>query len=670
MPIELRRAAIAVGSAGVVAAIVAATATAVPSLASTAAPAGAAAPPGAAAPAAAATATAAPIVVTNLNNAGLGSLRAAISQANGSPAGVTITFNVHGVITLATALPAITRPVVIDGTTAPTWNSGGPPVVEVDNNDHAGLLFSAGSAGSQLLGLAVDDASDAGVTLDARGITLNDNYVGLDLSGAADGNHGPGVLVYSSHNLIGLNTSGDAGVVANVISGNQGTGLVLSGASRNTVVANRIGASPDGNSAIGNGDDGMRLTGGSDHNEIGGTEFTDNATGQVNNPTGSKGTVTPVFVVPPLGNQVSGNAGNGVLIDGASTSNMLNGNFVGTTADGDAALGNGGNGVLIRNADGNKLTGCKFVNNPFVYYNVLSGNGRNGLRVTSSDDTTVQGNFFGTGANNSTVVPNGRNGILVDGSSQDTQVGGVIPLGNVSAGNKLNGIDVSGTASGFTTFNTFGGLYAFGGAAPNGRDGTLITATGGDQTVRTNVMSGNTGNGIELAGNASGVTVDPDIAGLNTSGKSTLPNGANGLLIDGTAHDNVIGGSRRSVIPQNTFSGNSGYGVVVTGRAYRNKVFMSYVGTSLLGTTAMGNAKGGVLLSGRATHNLIGALIRPPANLISGNNGIGVTLLGGTSRNLVIANYIGLDRFGRPLANTGRPVLNLGTGNIIHGNRT
>ncbi len=52
----------------------------------------------------------------------------------------------------------------------------------------------------------------------------------------------------------------------------------------------------------------------------------------------------------------------------------------------------------------------------------------------------------------------------------------------MSAGNGWNGIEVKGTASGFTTFNTFGGLFAFGGAAPNGRDGLLITATGGDQT--------------------------------------------------------------------------------------------------------------------------------------------------------------------------------------------
>ena len=216
--------------------------------------------------------------------------------------------------------------------------------------------------------------------------------------------------------------------------------------------------------------------------------------------------------------------------------------------------------------------GCKVVNNPFVYYNVISGNGRNGLRVTNSDNVTVQGNFFGVGANNTTIVGNRLDGILVDGSSANTQVGGVIPLGNVSAGNGLNGIAVLGTARRFVTFNTFGGLLAFKGAAPNGLNGLLITSTGGNNLVRTNVFSGNRRNGIELAGNASGVTVDPDIVGLNTKGNAVLPNGGDGLLIDGTAHGNTIGGTLVSVIPQNTFSGNSGYGVVITGRAHDNNV--------------------------------------------------------------------------------------------------
>ena len=67
------------------------------------------------------------------------------------------------------------------------------------------------------------------------------------------------------------------------------------------MVANRIGTNPAGSAAIANGGDGVWLTRGASGNEIGGTEYTDAATGQQNNPTGSKGTVTPVFVIPAAG---------------------------------------------------------------------------------------------------------------------------------------------------------------------------------------------------------------------------------------------------------------------------------------------------------------------------------------------------------------------------------
>ncbi len=610
--------------------------------------------------------------VTSLADLGPGSLRAAIGSANATSAGdsTLISFGVNGTITLASPLPAIARKVAIDATSAPTHVSGGPPVVALDFNGHPGLLFAAGSGGSQLLGVAVDDASGNGVTLDAGSVTLNDNYIGLNLAGAAAGNGGNGVYVSaaSAQNFIGLNGSGASGVVANVISGNRGSGIVLAGSSANTVVANRIGTNAAGTSAIANRGDGIWITQRSRGNEIGGTAFVDTVTGKTNNPTGSKGTVTPVFVVPPLGNLISGNGGNGVMIDTGSLDNMLNGNFIGTTASGDGALGNAGNGVWIDRAPGNSLVGCKFVNNPFVYYNVISGNRQNGLRITSSDNVTVQGNFFGAGANNTTIVKNRLDGILVDGSSANTQVGGVIPLGNVSAGNGRNGIEVTGRVRGFVTFNTFGGLLAFKGAAPNGNDGLLITSTGGNNLVRTNVFSGNTRNGIELAGNAWGVTVDPNIVGLNTKGNGVLPNGGNGLLIDGTAHGNNIGGTLRSVIPQNTFSGNQGYGVVITGLAHDNRVFRSFIGTQLLGVKALGNEKGGVLIAGHAYGNLIGLRTHTPANLISGNAGIGVTLSSGTFGNSVINNYIGLDRFGRYLRNGGRPIVNTGHHNTIRGN--
>ncbi len=611
------------------------------------------------------------LTVTRLSDAGPGSLRAAITTANTSLPGrpALIRFAVRGTITLSSDLPEISRYVTIDGATAPGY-AHGAPVVEIDCHGQTGLDFAPGSSGSRLLALAVDNAVGDGVTLEASNITLDGNYIGLNLAGAAFGNHGDGVFVSRSSigNTIGENPALKSGAVSNVISGNQGNGITLG--SLNTVQDNRIGTNPAGTAGIPNRDNGIRIVGRSYANEIGGTAFVDSATGQANNPTGSKGTVTPVFVVPPLGNLISSNGFNGVLIDDGAGHNQLNGNFIGTTANGDASLGNGANGVWIDSANYNSLVGCKFVNNPFVYYNVISGNKQNGLRVTNAKGTVVQGNFFGTGANNSAIVRNRLDGILVEGSSTDTQVGGVIPLGNVSAGNGRNGIEVTGTASGFTTFNTFGGLLAFKGAAPNGRDGLLITATGGNNLVRTNVFSGNRRNGIELGGNASGVTVDPDIAGLTTKGNAVLPNGGDGLRIDGTAHGNVIGGSLRSVIPQDTFSGNAGYGVAISAGAHDNQVFTSFIGTELLGVSALGNQKGGVLLTGHAHANVIGAINLRPANLISGNTGIGVLLRAGTTRNLVINNYIGLGRRGHRLPNTGRPVVNNGSGNIIRGNRT
>ncbi|MGO9503653.1 MAG: hypothetical protein ACLPUO_19260 [Streptosporangiaceae bacterium] len=612
--------------------------------------------------------------MTTLGSSGTGSLRAALRRSNARPPGkpATVDFRVRGTITLTAALPVISRKVTINGESAPGYVSGGPPVVEINFNSRAGLDFAPGSSGSQLLGVAVDNASGSGVRLQSSAVTLNSDYIGLNLAGTVAGNGGPGVYLEpgSSRNRIGRNPSGVSGTVANVISGNGGSGIVILSSSRNTVAANRIGTNTAGSSAIGNHGDGISIHGRSARNEIGGTEFVNTATGKANNPTGSKGTVTPVFVVPPLGNLISGNAQNGVSITAGARDNTLNGNFIGTTATGDAALGNAGDGVRIEGANRNSLIGCRFVNNPFVYYNVVSGNGGDGLRITGSDHTTVQGNFFGIGANNTAVVGNRENGIRVDGSSASTQVGGVIPLGNVSAGNGENGIDVAGTARGFITFNTFGGLLAFKGAAPNGRDGLLITSTGGDNLARTNVFSGNARNGIEVAGSARGVTIDPDIAGLTTNGGAALPNGGDGVLIDGHAHRNVVGGTRRSVIPQDTFSGNKGYGLAIIGRAHDNRVFGSFIGTEIFGARALGNGKGGVLFGGGAYRNHLGDARSRPSNLISGNTGNGVTLRAGTRRNTVIGNYIGLNRLGQPLPSTGRPIVNAGRRNIVRGNRT
>ena len=115
--------------------------------------------------------------VSNLNNAGIGSFRAAIHAANADVSGTptVISFSVAGKITLRGDLPEIDHTVEIDATTAPTHITGGPPVVELDCNGNAGLTNAAGSAGSQLLGVAIGAANGNGITLDAGSITLDKN---------------------------------------------------------------------------------------------------------------------------------------------------------------------------------------------------------------------------------------------------------------------------------------------------------------------------------------------------------------------------------------------------------------------------------------------------------------------------------------------------------------
>ena len=77
--------------------------------------------------------------VTSLDDAGTGSLRAAIEAANASgAASATIAFDVTGTITLSSGLPPITHTVTIDGTTATGYVAGGAPLVGIDANGNAG----------------------------------------------------------------------------------------------------------------------------------------------------------------------------------------------------------------------------------------------------------------------------------------------------------------------------------------------------------------------------------------------------------------------------------------------------------------------------------------------------------------------------------------------------
>jgi hypothetical protein len=450
---------------------------------------------------------------------------------------------------------------------------------------------------------------------------------GATTSNSVAGNQVVGIVITDSGNVAYQATVNVGARLSNVISGNQGNGIGVYGSSGNRIAMNHIGTDASGNVAVGNRGNGIRLTAGASFNRIGG-QSTDG-----NDPTAG------VFARPPQGNLISGNRANGVLIDGRAGRNLLSGNFIGTTASGNAALGNRRDGVAIDHADDNQLIGCTYQQSPFVFYNVISGNGGNGLRITDSGNTTVQANFFGVGADNATIVVNGGDGLLVSGDSANTQVGGVIPLGNVASGNGRNGIEVRDTAGGFISFNTFAGLYAFGTAAPNRQDGILITSTGGNNLVRTSIVSGNLGNGIELGGRAWGVQITDTGVGTDTALSAALPNAGSGIKFSGQANGNAVGGFQPSVEPTNTISANGRYGIEFAGSSHDNAVVHSHIGTTAAGVHPLGNALGGVYLGPGTRSNTIGGDSPAFQNTIAYNHGVGVTI-DGSGGNAVLNDTI------------------------------
>ena len=610
---------------------------------------------------------------------------------------------------------------VIDATTAAPGYAG-TPFITLDGSlagvGASGLTISGGS--STVEGFDIVNFSGSGVRLDTNGQdTVLSNYIGITTAGAAAANQGDGILVVgTSGNVIGSSS----GLGGNVISGNVLTGIHILGngltlTNSNLIEGNDIGTNAAGTAAVGNGAQGITISDASD-NTVGGsvagarnvisgngadgilvtgpTSLNNlivanyvgvDATGSIAlgnagngiqvansarlNTIGGNTPTAPAFTGKPAdGNVISGNGLNGVLLTDGAGFNTLSGNFIGTDLAGLHALGNALDGVAILNgADNNSLIGTTLTQPPFVFLNLVSGNGGNGLRIDDSNNTTVQANCFGLADDNMTALANHLDGVLIEGSSANTQFGGVIPLGNISAGNGRNGVEIADTANGTVCFNTFCGLPAFS-LTPvgNALDGFLITSTGGNNLLRTNVISGNLANGIHITGNATGVQVAENIVGMNTSGQGAMPNGADGILIDGNANNNLIGGTQVSVILQNTISANGANGIAIVGNANNNQVFHSFIGTDITGIASFGNGGAGIFIGGNAQDNTIGGTGLFDQNVISGNLGGGVRLSGASQRTTVVGNLIGTDRNGKKaLGNQGNGIAIVSSNNEIGG---
>jgi len=146
-------------------------------------------------------ATAATFTVTNTNDAGAGSLRQAITDANADPIVDSVAFAIpegscaaNGVctITLASSLPDITEGVVIDGTTQPRYGTAPtnvcaatstPSYMRILVTSAADYVFSITAAGETTIrGLAIAGGeTTGGIRIDTdAGTNVQCNHFGID----------------------------------------------------------------------------------------------------------------------------------------------------------------------------------------------------------------------------------------------------------------------------------------------------------------------------------------------------------------------------------------------------------------------------------------------------------------------------------------------------------
>jgi len=381
-------------------------------------------------------------LVSNTGDSGPGSLRQAIVDSNNAVGATnTIDFDIPGTgvqsIVPLSSLPAITNPVLIDGTSQPGY--GGTPLIELSGSQAGGGdgLTITGS-GVTVRGLDVGNFSQgAGIHITGSGATGNwiyGNFLGTDPTGtqAEPDDYGAEIDGGASHNLIGTNGDGiDDPAERNVISGNLFAGVWINGQGTdgNAVAGNLIGASVSGDVAVNNGTSpvyynyqgylggGVVISGGASRNRIG----TD---GSSVDDAGER-------------NVIAGSGNDGVdIADVGTEDNVVAGNFIGTNVTGTLALGIAGNGVFITGGASSNWIGVSPTVGAAVgdEGNVISGNGDDGVQIESSDSNIIAGNQIGTDVTGTFALVNTIGAVEVDSSAGNTIGGTTSRSGNLIVG--------------------------------------------------------------------------------------------------------------------------------------------------------------------------------------------------------------------------------------------
>lgn len=285
----------------------------------------------------------------------------------------TIAFNIPGdgphIIQLTSAMDGLFRQgVTLDGYTQPgaspntagPWQPGNADIrIVLDGSnipngaDSWGLWLSAKNL--TIRGLSFVNFDDEAIKFATfPSAAIKGNYIGVYPDGVTPGPNFVGITLRSSEpgNLIGGYTPADR----NVISGNLGAGLSITGSNAVAVAGNFIGTDASGSQAVPNLGNGIDMAGGPG-STVGGA-------------------------ISGSGNLVSGNLGNGIAIS-TSDGRAINvkGNRIGTAADGESPLPNTLNGVYLSQDARDVTIGGEF--DP-QEENVIAYNGKAGVSLAAS----------------------------------------------------------------------------------------------------------------------------------------------------------------------------------------------------------------------------------------------------------------------------------------------
>ena len=400
-------------------------------------------------------------------------------------------------------------------------------------------------------------------------------------------------------------------------SGSTGDGILLDTAGGNTITGNFIGTDPSGEYPQGNTGYGVEVD--SSGNTIGGTS-------------------------PASRNLISGNGSDGIYLGSTATSELLEGNFIGTDATGTVSLGNAVAGVMLNGATNNTIGGLVSGAG-----NVISGNSAsngststaNGISLDSANGNVIAGNDVGIAVSGGALLGQNQNtGIFVSASSSNTIGGTTAAARNVVSGNSTYGIYFAGGSNNVVQGNYIGTDATGSRAVGNFSDVYLEEATG-------DLIGGTTpGAGNLISGSVTGVTIDDNslpgnmvqgnLIGTDWTGTVSLGNGT-GVLIstaleDGQTSGNTIGGTTAGA--GNIISGNQ-IGIMITDNgtgnigATNNAVMGNDIGTDSSGIRALGNNHYGVEIVS-ASNSTIGGTAPGAGNTIAYNGQGGISLLPGS----------------------------------------